>query len=151
MFWEFLRFEWKYWLRGWMVYIFLAIVALLFFGAAISDDIQIGGAFGPVHRNAPYAIQRSYAIASLLCALMVAAFIDGAATRDFATGSRELLFSKPIRRWGYLLGRFFGGMTAALIPMLGVSLGIVIASLMPWIDAEDWGNESWLAHVRGFL
>ncbi|MFM8327548.1 MAG: ABC transporter permease, partial [Pirellulaceae bacterium] len=70
---------------------------------------------------------------------------------DFATGSRELLFSKPIRRWGYLLGRFFGGMTAALIPMLGVSLGIVIASLMPWIDAEDWGNESWLAHVRGFL
>ncbi|MFN5853245.1 MAG: M1 family aminopeptidase [Pirellulaceae bacterium] len=151
MFWEFLRFEWKYWLRSWMVYIFLAIVALLFFGAAVSDDIQIGGAFGPVHRNAPYAIQRSYAIASLLCALMVAAFIDGAATRDFATGSRELLFSKPIRRWGYLLGRFFGGLTASLIPMLGVSLGIVIAGLMPWIDAEDWGSESWLAHARGFL
>jgi ABC-type transport system involved in multi-copper enzyme maturation permease subunit len=151
MFWEFLRFEWKYWLRGWMIYIFLAIVALLFFGAATSDQIQIGGAFGPVHRNAPYAIQRSYAIASILCALMVAAFIDGAATRDFTTGSRELVFSKPIRRWGYLLGRFFGGMTASLIPMLGVSLGIVVAGLMPWIDVEDWGKESWLAHVRGFL
>jgi ABC-type transport system involved in multi-copper enzyme maturation permease subunit len=151
MFWEFLRFEWKYWLRGLMVYIFLAIVTLLFLGAAASDQIQIGGAFGPVHRNAPFAIQRSYAIASVLCALMVAAFIDGAATRDFTTGSRELVFSKPIGRWGYLLGRFFGGLTASLIPMLGVSLGILIAGLMPWIDPEDWGQESWLAHVRGFL
>ena len=43
MFREFFRFEVSYWLRGWMVYIFLAVIALLFGVAAGSDAISIAG------------------------------------------------------------------------------------------------------------
>jgi hypothetical protein len=52
MFKEFFAFELRYWLRGWMLYIFVAIMAVLFFAAASSDDIQVGRAFGNTFRNA---------------------------------------------------------------------------------------------------
>jgi ABC-type multidrug transport system fused ATPase/permease subunit len=41
---EFFRFELRYWLRGFMVYIFFFIVALLFGIATGSDNIQVGQA-----------------------------------------------------------------------------------------------------------
>ncbi len=56
MFFSFLFAELKYVLRQKMIYIFLAIIALLVFGATVSDQVIIGGAFGNVHRNAPHVV-----------------------------------------------------------------------------------------------
>jgi ABC-type transport system involved in multi-copper enzyme maturation permease subunit len=96
MFWEFFRFEARYWLRSWMLYIFIAVMALMFAAAAISDDIQVGQAIGNTFRNAPYVIQNFYLMASIIMVLMLTPFIDSAASRDFSNKSSELLFSKTI-------------------------------------------------------
>ena len=39
-------FEVRYWLRGWMVWIFLLVLGAMFFGAASSDQITVGAALG---------------------------------------------------------------------------------------------------------
>ena len=35
--------------------------------------------------------------------------------------------------------------------MLGVSLGMLAAKYMPWVDAERWGPVRWDAHWYGIL
>ena len=148
---EFFKFELRYWLRGFMVYIFFGIVALLFGFASGSDNVQVGRAIGNTYRNAPYVIMEYYVGAGLLAALMVSAIFDSAASRDFATKFSDVLFSKPIGKWNYLLGRFFAATLIALIPSLGISVGMIVAGCMPNIDAERWGPFRWDAHAFGML
>lgn len=148
---EFFRFELQYWLRGFMVYVFLGIVALIFGFAAGSDNVQVGAALGNTFRNAPYVIMQFYAAAGVLVALMVAAIFDSAASRDFITKFSDVLFSKPINKWSYLVGRFSAATLVSVIPSLGISIGMIIAGLMPNIDAERWGPIRWDAHLMGIL
>lgn len=148
---EFFSFELRYWLRGFMVYIFLGIVALLFGFATGSDNVQIGAALGNTYRNAPYIIMQFYISAGLLAALMVAAIYDSAASRDFATKFSDILFSKPISKWQYLVGRFSAATLIALIPSMGIPIGMIIAGWMPNLDAERWGPIRWDVHLMGIL
>jgi ABC-2 type transport system permease protein len=151
MFRTFFSFELTYWLRGFMLFIFLLINTLIVFGAAWSDNIQIGGSLQNTHRNAPHVIQTLYAAMGLVCCLMTVAFVNSAATRDFACNTSGLIFCKPLGRLSYLMGRFWGSVSVAALPMLGVSLGVLVADLAPGNDPERWGPISWPAHVWGFL
>jgi len=151
MFRTFFSFELMFWLRGFMLYIFLLINTLIVFGAAWSDNIQIGGSLQNTHRNAPHVIQTLYAAMGLVCCLMTVAFVNSAATRDFACNTSGLIFCKPLGRLSYLMGRFWGSVSVAALPMPGVSLGVLLADLAPGNDPERWGPISWPAHVWGFL
>jgi len=146
-----LRFELRYWLRQPMPYVFLFIVALLVFGAVGSDNVTIGQSFDNLNKNAPFVVQSLYAFMSVIALLMATAFAQSAALRDFNHDTHQLIFSTPIRKFSYLAGRFSGAFLVALIPMLGVSLGILIGQSMPWLDPERVGPTHWGAHLQGFL
>ena len=151
MFRTFLRFEVSFWVRGWMVYIFLLINALMIFGAASSDNIQVGGALENTYRNAPHVVQNFYAVMSVVACLMTTAFVNSAASRDFAYNTTGILFCKPIHKLSYLMGRFWGSTSVAVLPAIGVSIGVLLAKGMPWVDPERWGPVSWGAHLWGIL
>lgn len=144
-------FELRYWLRGLMVWVFLLIVTALLLAAGSSDAVQVGGAVGNTDRNAPYVIQNFYATMSLLGMLFTTAFVNSAASRDFSCGMSQLIYTKPIRKVPFLLGRFLGAILVSLIPILGVSLGILLSPLMPWADASRFGPISWNAHLQSLL
>ena len=134
-------FEIRYWLRSLMLWIFTLIIAALIFGAASSDHIQVGGALSNTYRNAPFVIENYYAIIGLLTLLMVTAFVNSAAARDFSHNTYQIVFTTPVRRRDFLLGRFFGATLVSVIPMLGVSIGILLAKYMPWVEPERWGPD----------
>ena len=134
-----------------MVYIFALVLAALFFGAASSENVQIGGAIENTNRNAPFVVQSYFSIASLLTLLMTTAFATSAATRDFTYQTNQILFTTPLRKVSYLLGRFLGSSTAAVFPLVGISIGILLASVMPWNEPERWGVNSLAPHLFGFI
>jgi len=146
-----MAFELRYWMRSWTLWIFLIVVTLMFFGAASTDQITVGQSLQNTYRNAAYVIQNFYAFASFLCLLMTTAFVNSAASRDFAYGTHAMVFSTPLRRSDYLLGRFFGSAVVSLIPILGVSIGLLAARHMPWIETARWGPVLPWAHLWGFL
>lgn len=146
MFLPILRFELKFWLRGMMVWIFLAIVAFMIGSALSSDQIIVGNSLGNTFKNAPFVIENYYAAMSVLTLLMTVAFVNSAAARDFATNTWQMVFTTPIRRWDFLLGRYTGSVIVSLIPMLGVSLAALVVKYMPWVDAERWGPVRLDAH-----
>jgi len=151
MFSEFFRFELSYWLRGWMVYIFFAVIALLFGIAAASDAITIGGVGGNTLRNSPFSVANWYAVSSLITAFMAVAIYDSSASRDFSSKMSDILFSKPLGKWGFLTGRFLGATIAALIPAAGIGAGVFIAYLLNASDTERWGPSAFWHHWQPFL
>ena len=151
MFFHLFRFELRYWLRQPIAYIFFLINALLVFGATVSDDITIGGGVGNVFKNSPYVVQNYYAFFSLLSLLMITTFFNNAAARDFSEKTNQILFSTPLSKRDFMLGRFFGALVVSIIPFLGVSFGSLIGSIMPWMDAERIGPTIWSAHLNGLL
>lgn len=146
-----IAFEIRYWLRSWMLWIFLLIIAALIFGAAGTDQVTLGAGLSNTYRNAPFVIENFYSFVGLLTLLMTTAFVNSAAARDFSYRTHEIVFSTPLRRRDYLLGRFTGATLVAIVPMLGVSIGILLAKYMPWVDSERWGPVSWSAHLQGIL
>jgi ABC-2 type transport system permease protein len=148
MFWRIAWFEVRFWLRSWMLWVFFLLIGIAIFFAVGTPYVQIGFALTNTHHNAPFIIATYYAIISLFMLLMEAAFVNSAALRDFRYNTNQIVFSTPIRRRDFLLGRFVGGTLVAGIPLLGVSAGILAAKYMPWVDSEQWGPVNWPAHLH---
>lgn len=138
-----------------MVWIFMLVNITMFAWAAASDDLTIGGSFGNIYKNAPYVIQNQYAVWTIFALLMTTAFVQNAALRDFTYNSHQLVFSSPIRKIDYLAGRFLGSYVVALIPFLGISIGILLGTLIGRatgsIETVRYGPVVWSAHVNAFL
>lgn len=151
MLYNILQFEGRYWLRRPMVWVFLFITTLLVFFAVTSDDVTIGQSYGNVHKNAPYVVMGMYANMSVIMLLMATAFMQGSALRDFNYNTDQIIFSTPLRKFPYLMGRYIGAALMACLPLLGVSLAILAGGLAPWLEADQVGAVYWSAHWSGFF
>jgi ABC-2 type transport system permease protein len=151
VFWQIAWFEIRFWLRSWMLWIFLFIIGLLICGAISSDEVLSDFGLSNIYRNAPFAIANYYAIVGVFTLLMTAIFVNSAALRDFTCNTHQMVFSTPLRRRDLLLGRFFGATVVSAIPMLGVSVGVLLAKYLPGADAEQWEAVNWTAHLKGVL
>jgi ABC-type transport system involved in multi-copper enzyme maturation permease subunit len=148
---NFFFFEIRYWLRSVMLWVFTGIVALLILLAMSTDQVTVGGTIGNTFRNAPFVIQQYYSIMWVITLLMVTAFVNSAASREFAYNMHQIVFSTPIRKLDFLLGRFLGSVVISTIPVLGVSIGALLAPLMPWAEADRFGPVIWSAHWKSIL
>ncbi|MBK9286328.1 MAG: hypothetical protein IPN38_01260 [Flavobacteriales bacterium] len=52
---------------------------------------------------------------------------------------------------GYLIGKFLGSTFVAALPLLGVTLGILVGSVMPWLDPIRVGPNLMGPHLQAFL
>jgi ABC-type transport system involved in multi-copper enzyme maturation permease subunit len=111
MFGEFFRFDLRYQLRTPLLW----IAAFLFGVSRIRDQlrpVQIGGAIGNVHRNAPMVLVNMFDYFTVLGMFAVTAFVANAVLRDFELGTSELFFATPMKKSHYLFGRFAAGIVA---------------------------------------
>jgi len=131
-------FELRYQIRSTLFSIVFAIFFLLTFASVGSEHVHIGGR-GNVNVNSPYAILQTLSIMSVFAIFIVVAFVANIVIRDQETGFAPLLFSTRIRKRDYLIGRFLGAMTVALLLLASVPLAILVGSLMPWLDPEKVG------------
>ncbi|PWA06673.1 ABC transporter permease/M1 family aminopeptidase [Flavobacterium laiguense] len=153
--WKFIRYELKYWLRTPMIWIFLFINTLIVFFAVGSENVTIGGSIGNIHKNSPFVVEQYYGILSMICLLMTTAFMNATANRDFQSGMHQFIFSSPIKKRDYYFGKFIGAAIVSVIPLLGISLGALIAPVLaPLFDMcppERFGEIIWSGHLQGLL
>jgi ABC-2 type transport system permease protein len=132
-------FEVRYQLRSAVFWLSAVLFFLLAFGATTTDSIVIGGAVGNVNRNSPFVIMQFTLVMTVIACFVVVAFVAGAILRDQEHGTAGMLFSTPMRKRDYVLGRFAGAFTVAGGIMAAVLLAVFIGSLMPWLDPERVG------------
>lgn len=138
-----------------MIYIFFFLIALLSFGAVVSDNVVIGGSVGNVFKNAPIVITQFVGTLSLFGILIAVAFFNNAALRDYNNQFNEILFSTPIGKASFFFGRFFGALVLTTIPLLGIYLGVIIGSflgpIMGTVGAERIGPFFLETFVNNYL
>jgi ABC-2 type transport system permease protein len=132
-------FEFRYQLRQPLIWITSILFFVLVFFAITSDAVTIGGSIGAVHRNAPFVIMQMLAIMTVIGTFLTTAFVASSVHRDFELQTDQIFFSMPVRKSDYLLGRFGGSLLLAWCGYLSIVLGIVVGSLMPWLEAERVG------------
>ncbi|AHG92478.1 Peptidase M1 membrane alanine aminopeptidase (plasmid) [Gemmatirosa kalamazoonensis] len=129
-----LRFEWRYHTRR----LTFAAAALALAGGAAT---LVGTGYGPksVDVNAPYTIAQSLGLLSLFSVFVLTIFCANAALRDTEHGMTELVFSRPIGKPRYLLGRFAGALLAALTAMTLAALVLMLAPLVLQVEPDRLG------------
>src|ERR1700674_5469409 len=132
MFWHIAWFEIRFWLRSWMLWIFLFVIGLLICGATSFDEVMAELNLSNIYRNAPFTIAFLYAGMGASSLLMSAIFVNSAVLRDFSSNTHQIMNTMPLRRRDLLLGRVFGATVTSAIPMREVSLGIRRAKYLPW-------------------
>jgi ABC-2 type transport system permease protein len=131
----------------WMIALAFAALAV---GVASSDDIQMGGAVGNTHRNAPSVITEWLSLFTVLGMFLITVFVAGAALRDFEAGTAELFFATPMSRSAYLGGRFAAGYIASVVIMIAVAAGLLMGLHMPSVDASRLGPTSLGTYAYAF-
>ncbi|MEM9501237.1 MAG: M1 family aminopeptidase [Pseudomonadota bacterium] len=150
MFAKITAFEFRYQLRNPVFWVATILFFLLTFGAAVSENITIGGG-GNVNANSPSAILQTMQLLTLFYMFVTTAFVANVVVRDEDSGFGPMVRSTQVSKFAYLFGRFTGAFAAALIGFLVVPLAIWIGSLMPWIDPETLGPNVFSHYALSFL
>ncbi|MBP1206441.1 ABC-type transport system involved in multi-copper enzyme maturation permease subunit [Duganella sp. 1411] len=147
---EFFKFDLRYQLRQPLLWVSGLILGLMAFGATTSDAIQVGGAIGNVHRNAPTVVAQILGTFTVISMFIVTIFIAGTVLRDSEVGISDMLFATPMRKYQYLLGRFSAGLVACLAIFVLVAVGMLLGPLMPWVDTARVGPLPGAAYLWSF-
>jgi ABC-type transport system involved in multi-copper enzyme maturation permease subunit len=130
---EVIQFETRYQLRSPFFLGALLMFALIHFlsitGTFIHIDISNQVAF-----NSAYAILQIEQALFIFGMLPILAFVTTAITRDFEHATASLVFVTPISSKQFVLGRFLGALSLALLIGLAGLLGAMIGTFMPWLD-----------------
>ena len=132
-------FEFKYQFRQPLIWIASILYFVIVFFAISSDAVTLGGSIGAVNRNAPFVIMQMLSIMTILGTFFTTAFVSNSVHRDFELQTDSIFFSTPLRKTDYLLGRFGGSLFLSSFSYIAISLGIVVGSLMPWLEPERIG------------
>ena len=131
------RHEFSYMLKSPQTIVSFAIFFLLaFFSIAFSDNVQIGGGGGNVDVNSPFAITQTLLILSVFAIFVIPSFVANSILKDVDHKFDGILFSTPISKADYLLGRFFGSFSAMAAALAGAPLGMLIGAFWPSLDPE---------------
>ncbi|MEO0613071.1 MAG: hypothetical protein AAFY83_07145, partial [Pseudomonadota bacterium] len=120
-------------------FIIIFLLFFLFSFAAVSlDEVQIGSG-GNVNANAPFAITFATMILSLFAIIIPTVFLSNSVLRDSASKMDGILYSTPVKKGDYMLGRFTGAFTVVMLAFASIPLGLMVGSMMPWLDPETLG------------
>ena len=147
---EFFRFDLRHQLRQPLLWLSGLIFGLMAFGAASSDAVQVGGAVGNVYRNSPMVIAQFLGVFTVVAMFIVTIFISGPVLRDVELGMSDMIFATPMKKRDYLLGRFLAGLVACLSIFVLISIGIMVGTVMPWVDVARVGPFSISPYLWGF-
>ncbi len=148
---QILKFELQYRRKRPATYIYFGILFLLAFMAITTDTVTIGGGAGLVKENAPLTIANMMVILSAFMMMITSAIMGVGVLRDFEHNTESLMFSNPISKYDYLLGRFLGSFIVTLFAFSGVLLGFVLGEFMPWRDADKLLPFNFWNYLHPFL
>jgi ABC-type transport system involved in multi-copper enzyme maturation permease subunit len=138
------RFEVEYRLRQPSTWIY----ALVLFGMPFLLMHAINGSSR--YLNAPVAVMQASALLGGLGMLVTAAVFGDAASRDVQTRMHSLFYTSPLREAHYLGGRFLGALLVNAVLVMGVPLGLLLASVMPYMPEGKFGPVRLDAYVQTY-
>ena len=142
---EVFRFEVEYRLRQPSTWVY----ALVLFGLPFLMMHAIDGSLQFV--NAPELMTQVATTIGSLGMLVTAGIFGDAAARDVHWRMHSLFYTSPLRESHYLGGRFLGGLAVNALLVLGIPLGLLLASVMPYMEEGKFGPMQLAAYVQMYV
>ncbi len=142
---EVFRFEVEYRLRQPSTWVYAAILL----GVPFLMMHLINGSSQQM--NAPEPVMNISAVLGGIGMLVSAGMFGDAAARDVSSRMHALFYTSPLGEAHYVLGRFLGAATVNALLLLGVPIGLLVASVMPYMDAGMFGPVQPAAYVQAYL
>jgi ABC-2 type transport system permease protein len=135
LFWEFFLFELKFRFKSISTYVYFAIWFAFSFLCIASESFgPIAFSNGKVLLNGPFANIFNDVFASFFGLIIIGAIFGTSILRDFQRDTTQMLFTKPISKFGYLGGRWAGSFVATAFAFSGLVFGELLGTLAPWAD-----------------
>ena len=122
---EIFRFELSYRKNRAANYIYFGIVFLMSFAIVASPLVSVGGAIGQIKPNSPFVISGLTMALSYVLMMIASAIMGVAIVRDFDHNTEAILFSTPMKKIDYLLGRFGGSFIVLILIFSGIWMGLM--------------------------
>ncbi|MFH1004660.1 MAG: ABC transporter permease [Bacteroidota bacterium] len=156
MFTEIFLFELKYRITRPATWIYFGIFFIISFLAinamgGLFGNVVIISTGGKMNANSPSNINMLIQLLNLFGILIVSAIVGNPVYRDFEHDTHSLFYTKPITKFSYLAGRFFGSIVITLLVLISIPLGILIGSFMPYLDREIFGPFNLMAYIQPYL
>ncbi|MEO0895118.1 MAG: M1 family aminopeptidase [Bacteroidota bacterium] len=135
-----IRFELKYRAKRPDTYIYSAVMLLLCFLAIYVENVSIGGASGQLKDDASFIVTFQMLIMSVLSMFFGSAVMGVPVLRDYDHMTYSMMFTAPIKKHEYIIGRFLGSLIILLIILacipLGLLLGRIFSVALPWPGSD---------------
>ena len=131
-----LGFELAYRAKRPATYLYFAVLFLLCYLAIAVDEVSIGGASGQLKDDAAWIVAFQSLIMSVIGIFFSSAVMGVPILRDFEHRTSAMMFTAPIKKADYLLGRFLGSFIVLALILTAIPLGLMtgrlIGEYMPW-------------------
>jgi len=122
-------FEFRYQVRRPIAWISFLVFAALGF-AEMSFTAYSAGT---VVANAPVLLTIKFGTFSILAMFLSIATLADVALRDAETRMEQIIGTQPVAAASYMVARFAGAFAVACLTYLGVIVGFIVATKMPWV------------------
>ena len=117
------------------------VVVCLYFGLAFlftanGVEFQSTARGGNVFINSPYSITVFLVLSSLLTVFVMPSYVSNCVLKDVESKFDAILFSTPINKNGYILGRFLGAFAALMVALSAGPIGMFFGTFWPWAIPE---------------
>jgi hypothetical protein len=134
-------------------FIFLAVsflIVCLAGGAFPGVNMNIGRGGDYIFFNGPTFIMTIFAIFMVFGTIIIAAVFGSSAVRDFESNAFALYFTKPVSKTSYVGGRFLGSSLTVMFIFSSISLGILLGTMMPFMEARNLGPNHLINYLQPY-
>jgi len=143
------KFEIQYRIKRPDTYVFFLFLFL--FSIVGVDFIFQGSEMGLMKKNSPIVIAKTMGAITGIFMILASMIMGVSVLRDFEYNIESLLFSAPINKKDYLLGRFLGSFAVLLFAFTGILFGMMLSEFMPWHNPEDLLGFNAIVYIKTFL
>jgi ABC-type transport system involved in multi-copper enzyme maturation permease subunit len=126
-------------------------MAILAGGAIDSVRFNFDGGGGKILATSPYLIISYLLSLDYLGIIIIAAIVANPVYRDFEYNAHSLFFTKPLSKWDYLGGRFLGSCAIAVFVLIGMAMGLILGSVMPFLNKDMVGPIHLLYYIQPYI
>lgn len=149
MWYNIFKFEIQYRIKRPDTYVFFLFLFL--FSIVGVDFIFQGSEMGLMKKNSPIVIAKTMGAITGIFMILASIIMGVSVLRDFEYNIESLLFSTPINKKDYLLGRFLGSFTVLLFVFSGVLFGMILGEFMPWHSRDSLLEFNVIVYLKTFL
>ena len=144
-------YELKHWLKKASTYSYFAV----FFLVALVTFAGSAGFFDPhstsykqqLVMNSPHSINYKMHYFNKLFLFLLPAIIGASVYRDYQHHSHRILYTFPIPKSAYLLGKFFSAFVIIITIALSVGIAVFIGEQLPNLDPQKMGENKDFSNV----